>query len=408
MQKELNHLLYESVIAAQEREAKAFDERAGNCSNGLILFGAGDLGRRTLAGLRKAGIEPLCFTDNRKELWNQEIDGMKLLSPEDAARSHPSAVFVLTVWSAHIGHPLGAVQDQLNSIREAKVVSFLYLYWKYPAIFLPYWRCDLPHKTIEQFELVSAAYSLWSDEASRKEYLGQVTWRVTGNSSKLTDPVKSDQYFPEDIFKLINKEVFVDIGAFDGDTLKVFLDKSSGNFRHYYAYEPDPFGYAKLKEFISGFACDLRQRVTVEGIGIGSHSETIEIESPGVYFKLLYPEETAKLVARVDGANATVPSKALDDLPFEHIPTYMKMDVEGFEPNVIFGAQDLIQKHNPIIAISVYHKYDHLWRLPLAVHALSNKYNFYLRPHCHAGWELICYAVPKQRTEPITVASAAS
>ena len=79
------------------------------------------------------------------------------------------------------------------------------------------------------------------------------------------------------------------------------------------------------------------------------------------------------------------------------------MDVEGFEPNIIFGAMSFIKKHKPIIAISIYHKFDHLWKLPLAVHAISNDYNFYLRPHFHAGWELICYAVPKNRTRLVNI-----
>ena len=87
----------------------------------------------------------------------------------------------------------------------------------------------------------------------------------------------------------------------------------------------------------------------------------------------------------------------LNEIDFEHAPTFIKMDVEGYEPNVIMGANEIIKKHEPIIAISIYHKYDHLWKLPLAVNALGKNYNFYLRPHFHAGWELICYAVPKSR-----------
>jgi hypothetical protein len=73
------------------------------------------------------------------------------------------------------------------------------------------------------------------------------------------------------------------------------------------------------------------------------------------------------------------------------------MDVEGFEPNIIIGATQIIQKYKPVIAISIYHKYDHLWRLPLAINALAEGYCFYLCPHYKAGWELVCYAVPSNR-----------
>ena len=397
MQDEINNLLYESVESAQKREVEAFDQLAGGSNKSILLFGSGELGRRTSAGLKKIGIEILGYADNNKKLWGTEVEGIKVFSPEDAIAKFPDAVIVLTIWSAHIGHPLDAVRAQLNEIQKVTVISFFYLYWKYPDTFLPYWRCDLPHKTLEQFELVSAAFSLWSDEASQKEYLGQINWRITGDSSKLTVPVKFDQYFPDDIFTVNSSEVFVDIGAFDGDTLKVFLKKSNNKFLHYYAYEPDPFGYNKLKEFVPTLPDEINEKMTIEPIGIGCRTEEIMIETPGVYFKVLYPEETAAQASNNEKGYVPVASKSIDELQFDHIPTYIKMDVEGFEPNIIFGAQRFIKEHQPIIAISIYHKFDHIWRLPLAVHAICKEYDFYLRPHFHAGWELICYAVPKNR-----------
>lgn len=397
MQTELDKLLYEGIDKVKDREQNAYDKLVGEGDKKIIIFGSGELGRRTVDGLKKIGIEVLCYCDNKKELWDSEIDGIKVLSPEDAVKTYSNTVFVLTIWSAYIGHPIDEVRAQLNLIKEVKVISFIYLYWKYPETFLPFWRCDLPHKTVEQFELVSSAFSLWSDQISKEEYFGQINWRVTGDSSKLTTPVKFDQYFPEDIFKVNENEVFVDIGAFDGDTLKVFLEKSSSKFKHYYAFEPDPFGYNKLKEFVSTISTNLFNKITIEPIGIGSHDEKINIETPGVYFRILYPQETAMHLLKNESEHASVSSKSLDELFFEHAPTYIKMDVEGFEPNIIFGAKNIIKKYKPIIAISIYHKFDHLWRLPLAVHAISKDYDFYLKPHFHAGWELICYAVPKHR-----------
>lgn len=393
----LNLLLSENISAAMRREAKEFDRLIGDPSKKVILFGSGDLGKRTLGGLRELGIGALCFADNNSKLWNSEIDGLIVLSPEEALRKYPHAVFVLTIWSAGVGHPLREVRQQLNISNESKIVSFFYLYWKYPDTFLPYWRCELPHKTIEQFDLVSGASSLWSDDLSKKEYLAQVHWRITGDSSKLTSPVKFDQYFPDDLFKINNKEVFVDIGAFDGDTLEKFLEKSDEKFEHYYAYEPDPFGYKKLNEYVASFPSNIGERIKAEAIGIASQNESIEIETPGDYFKIRYPEEVKNLVSKGELRYVSVPSKPIDDLEFKHAPTYIKMDVEGFEPNIIFGAKQTIKKYQPIMAIAIYHKFDHLWRLPLVVNAISDGYNFYLRPHCKAGWELICYAVPRHR-----------
>jgi len=400
MQKEIDKLLNESIGSAKERAKGTFDQMAGADSKTIILFGCGELGKKTQEGLKKVGVNVVCFSDNNSKLWNSEINGIKVLSPEIALEEYPDSTVVLTIWSAYIGHPIEEIQQQLrNKKAGVKVISFIYLYWKYPEVFLPYWRCDLPHKTIEQAELASVAFSLWSDEMSREEYFGQIYWRITGDSSKFTKPVKSDQYFPEDIFKINENEVFVDIGAFDGDTLKVFLEKSSDSFKHYYAYEPDPFGYKKLKDFINDLPQNVTDKIDIEPIGIGSQNEKISIETPGVYFKILYPEEARIQSERNESAVVDVDSRPLDEIGFTYPPTFVKMDVEGFESNVISGMKKLIKKHNPVIAISVYHTFDHIWRLPLAVKALSDNYKFYLRPHFYAGWELICYAVPKHRVQ---------
>ena len=96
MQNELKALLYESVSSAQIREAEAFDKMAGDGKNKIILFGSGELGRRTFAGLKKLRINIIGYTDNKKELWGTEIDGVKVFSPEEAVTKFPNAVFVLT------------------------------------------------------------------------------------------------------------------------------------------------------------------------------------------------------------------------------------------------------------------------------------------------------------------------
>ena len=67
----LRELLSERREEAVRRERSAFDEQAGASNARLVLFGAGNLGRKTLSGLRAAGIEPIAFTDNDPGLWGR-------------------------------------------------------------------------------------------------------------------------------------------------------------------------------------------------------------------------------------------------------------------------------------------------------------------------------------------------
>jgi hypothetical protein len=71
----VEHLLAEGVAGARERESRTYERLAGPLGTRMVLFGAGGLGRRCLAGLRRYGIEPLAFVDNNSALWGKQIDG---------------------------------------------------------------------------------------------------------------------------------------------------------------------------------------------------------------------------------------------------------------------------------------------------------------------------------------------
>ena len=78
-------------------------------------------------------------------------------------------------------------------------------------------------------------------------------------------------------------------------------------------------------------------------------------------------------------------------------PTYIKMDIEGFEMNALLGARETIRANRPILAVCVYHKPEDLREVPLLINSLSDAYRYFLRSHDEEGWELVVYAVPSGR-----------
>ena len=61
------------------------------------------------------------------------------------------------------------------------------------------------------------------------------------------------------------------------------------------------------------------------------------------------------------------------------------------------GARHVIARDRPVIAMCVYHQQPHLWQLPLLVQSMVDGYAYYLRPYNEEGWDLVCYAVPRER-----------
>ena len=79
-----------------------------------------------------------------------------------------------------------------------------------------------------------------ADDNSRREYLMQLRFRLLGDFDCLPAPVQGSIYFREDLFNLGKEESLVDCGAFDGDTISLFLDKTGNSFKSAIGFEPDP------------------------------------------------------------------------------------------------------------------------------------------------------------------------
>ena len=57
---------------------------------------------------------------------------------------------------------------------------------------------------------------------------------------------------------------------------------------------------------------------------------------------------------------------------------FIKMDIEGAEVAALTGAKETIIKYKPKLAISVYHKIEHYYQIPLFINSLNLNYKFYL------------------------------
>lgn len=380
----LEELFAEGEAGATAREQSAFDLIAGPSKNLIVLFGAGRVGRKTLTGLRKAGLEPLAFADNDARLWSTSVEGVEVLSPEEAARRHgDQATFVITIWRGEATDRMAEREAQLRSLGCKYVVTFPPLFWKHAKAFLPHYAVDLPHKVHQQEDDVRRAGRLLSDDASRDEYLGQLRWRLLGEFDALYRPVQHTMYFPLDLCPLTDHEVFVDCGAYDGDSIRSFLDQPKKSFQRIYSFEPDPANFSKLEKEVS--LRPERESITLQRAAVGAQTGTVTFSGDG---------NEASSVGKGD---MVVNCVALDEVLSGMQPTYIKIDIEGAELDALNGARGIIQCYSPVLAVCTYHVQDHLWKIPLLIQSINPNYSFFLHPHLVEGWDLVCYAIPKSR-----------
>lgn len=190
-------------------------------------------------------------------------------------------------------------------------------------------------------------------------------------------------YFDLDLVKCEN-EVFVDLGAYIGDTILDFLHTYGEDcYQKIYAYE------------ISNNTIDYLKQNT-------NHLPNVEIRQKAIIDEngLMYVGENS-----VDASANTVEENGIQKIETTYLDydikepiTMIKMDIEGSEQKALLGAKNHIQKEHPKLLISVYHNLVDLWKIPTMIEDMCpNTYTFYLRSHGGSIFptEIVLLAIPK-------------
>jgi FkbM family methyltransferase len=367
-------LLAEKVADARTRELAMFDALSVPSKGRIVLYGAGTLGRKVLTALRSGMIEPLAFADIDPALWGRSVSGLSVLSPEEAAaRWDSEALFVVTTFRPLLNEGLGDRLRRLEQLGCRWTTSFLQVSWRFPGV-LPHFGADLPSRLLEHADELRKVNSLLNDDDSREVFRQQLTWRLRGDFSHLAAPAP-DQYFPATIIKGNPAERIVDAGAYDGDTLR----RMPAGYSRAWAIEPDPLNVSRLRESSDA-------RTTVWETALGSQPGRARFNAQGT---------TAS--SRAEDGQTEVTVSRLDDLLAGETPTYLKIDIEGDEIAALEGGRTLLRRTQPVVAVCAYHRPDDLWRIPLLLNELLPEHRYFLRVHEFDGFELVAYAVPKDR-----------
>ena len=154
------------------------------------------------------------------------------------------------------------------------------------------------------------------------------------------------------------------------------------------AFEPDRRNFRKLSEYAERVT-DLLS-ITPLQLAAWSHTETLVMDASGNRNANLADASKAKKTVEVE-------ADSLDNRSSDLRPDYIKYDVEGSEREALLGSAETIRRHRPRLLVSLYHRSEDLFALPLLLKELAPDYDFYLRklPYVPA-WDLNLYAIPKE------------
>ena len=150
-------------------------------------------------------------------------------------------------------------------------------------------------------------------------------------------------------------DLAIDIGANFGLWARDFSQK----FKHTICFEPNPKCIPYLKKNIN------QNKSTIYPIGLGDKNERKELFSPQKLGTSSYVNLTRigltdsgeKIWGQFDKSTEKIITeiKVLDDFEFSNID-YIKIDVQGFEENVLIGAIKTLTYNNPVLCIEFDHQ----------------------------------------------------
>ena len=348
----------------------------------LLIVGSAALPQKIARAIRAAGGQVAAHVEFDARFWGGDADGVPILSLDEAlAITGPDPLVIVGIWSPH--HIYARTRHWLASRGIGRVLPANAAFWNYPIG--PHYQFGTPEVYLQGAETIMAVHDALSDGESRRQFAGCVAWRLLLDPALIPAPEPRRIYFDPALCRLPDDCVVADIGAYAGDTLDVFLMWQGRRFNRFLAFEPDPLSFARLEAYRDSLPADVAARITCTKAAIGADAGTLRFTPTG----------TPGTMAEAAGA-VEVPCLTLDAVLDGGRVDYIKVDVEGFEPQVLAGAEASIRRCRPSLGLSVYHAPQDIFALPDWVMARVTDYSFHFRAHDHDGIDFIFYAIPAE------------
>lgn len=229
---------------------------------------------------------------------------------------------------------------------------------------------------------IQSVYDMLADDMSRKVFADVINFKISGKIDYLDRCTTDRGEIYRDILKLHEDSVFVDLGAYDGDTVLDFAFAASDGYKKIYALEPDKRNFRKLTKNTSDMA-----NICTFNAAAWSESTTLR------FMQKAGRQSAAARLHDIAENGVETAALAVDDIvPEGEKHVIIKLDTEGSEAEALNGAARTIAE-GAELECALYHKNEDMFSLPLLVHKLDPKLKLYIRHHLYLpAWETNLYA----------------
>lgn len=326
----------------------------------IVVYGMGNGADMMIEQLEKIGVDFAEVFASDEFVRGHFFHGKKVLKYTEICEKYDDFIIVMAF----------AVHDEkmLERIKELSKKHTLY-FPDVPVVGDGLFTREYIEKHDKEFDKV---YSLLADEASRKSFVDVLNFKVSGKPKYLFSCEKNKAEIYSEYLCLDDNEIFMDLGAYDGDTVREFIEATGNCYRKIYAVEADEKNFKKLTEKTAQTKKIERYRLAV-----WDKKETLFFEKKKGRNSKLSP--SGKIEVAADSVDNILGGKEI---------TILKMDIEGSEEKALCGAKKTIEQFKPKLYVCAYHRNSDMFVLPLKIHELCADYKFYFAHHSYVpAWE---------------------
>lgn len=351
-----------NAIDMKKMLLNAFERKIDINDKDVLIFGAGNASYYNKSFFEREKINVTAFIDSNPKKVGKSFMGKKIISFDDINIYKKPIIFVSALTISRV--------EMKKMIDNAKFEN----YYIDELIFT--------HKFNEFME----TFDLWEDDKSKEVYVDMILTRI-GRKNVNPDLISTDKYYALNEFKISqNNEIFVDCGAYVGDTIEDYIKIREGVFGEIYAFEPYIRNFDAMKYRVERINREWglpEKKINLVNAGVGKNKVKMNLNNV----------DTAGLSMSFSGeaSDDGIDVYALDDYFSEKKVSFIKADIEGYEERMINGAEKIIKRDKPIMAICVYHSFSDMYRIPLLLKELNPDYKFSLRQHGGYICETVLY-----------------
>ncbi len=233
----------------------------------------------------------------------------------------------------------------------------------------------------ENISLLEEVYERLEDELSKRNMIAYLNAKLTKDDAWIFSEFKRNStYFDNDIIKMGKEEVYLDLGAYDGESIKNFMEKCS-DFKQILAVEVMPEACKKLLQKYGD-----HPKICVYNIGVSDHAGE----------ERFYFNEQSTCIAQGE-EGSIIPVTTVDALCANVYVSIIKICVGNTIVPLLVGAKGILSEYTPKLILTAGIDKRALIDYIPQIEALAGKkrYKYYLR-FTNAMTEcLVLYAIPR-------------